>query len=163
MNDGQVERIHVAGDSGDQMTSRESVEAVAGRGLRGDRYFDEQGLWNALDEEPARADEPDGASDVTFIEAEAIEAVARDADIEVPAGAHRRNVTTRNVPLNHLVGVRFSAGDAVCEGVQLCEPCGYMQSMVGEDGLANALTHRGGLDARVVESGSFGVGDRIEW
>jgi hypothetical protein len=161
MGRGQVERIHVAPDSGDPMESRERAEAVAGRGLRGDRYFADSGLWNALDRDPDR--EVEEASDVTFVEAEALDAVERDAGIELPSGAHRRNVTTRDVPLNHLVGRAFRVGDAVCEGVMLCEPCGYMQSLVGEDGLADALVHRGGLNASVVESGEVAVGDEVRW
>ena len=157
----RVEQIHVAPDSGDPMQARREAEAVAGRGLRGDRYFESRGLWNYLDEDPDR--EVKEASDVTFVEAEALEAVEHDAGISIPSGAHRRNVTTRDVPLNHLVGRRFTVGDVVCEGIQLCEPCGYMQSLVGEDELADALVHRGGLNASVVESGRFAVGDEVRW
>lgn len=158
---GQVERIHVAPDSGDPMEEKREIEAVAGRGLRGDRYFEERGLWNYLDEDPNR--EVKEASEVTFIEAESLEAIERDADLDIPSGSHRRNVTTRGVPLNHLVDRTFSVGDAVCEGFQLCEPCGYMQSLVGEAGVADALVHRGGLNARVLESGQFEVGDEVRW
>lgn len=161
MGTGQVERIHVAPDSGDPMEARRRVDAVAGRGLRGDRYFEGHGLWNYLDEDPTR--EVEEASDVTFVEREALDAVEREAGIELPAGAHRRNVTTRGVPLNRLVGRRFTVGTVTCEGVQLCEPCGYMQSLVGEEGLAAALVHRGGLNASVVESGEIVVGDELGW
>jgi len=161
MGTGTVERIQIAPDSGDPMEERQRVETVAGRGLRGDRYFEGEGLWNYLDQDPTR--EVQEASDVTFIEAEALEALEREADIKVPPGEHRRNVTTRDVPLNHLVGETFTVGGVTCEGVRLCEPCGYMQSLVGEEGLADALVHRGGLDAAVVESGEFAVGDGIRW
>ena len=161
MGTGLVERIHVTPESGDPMEERREVEAVAGRGLRGDRYFEGRGLWNFLDQDPDR--EVAEASEVTFIESEALAAVGREAGIEVPPGAHRRNVTTSDVPLNHLVDRRFVVGETVCEGVQLCEPCGYMQSLVGEAGLADALVHRGGLNARVVESGRIVVGDGVEW
>lgn len=161
MESGRVEAIHVAPDSGDPMRGRDDAEAVAGRGLRGDRYFENRGLWNYLDEDPDR--EVTEASEVTFIEAEALAAVERDAGIEIPAGAHRRNVTTAAVPLNHLVGREFAVGEAVCEGIMLCEPCGYMQSLVDGAGLADALVHRGGLNARIVESGSVAVGDEVRW
>lgn len=158
---GRVERIHIAPDSGEPMREKQDAEAVSGRGIRGDRYFEGNGLWNALDEDPSR--EEQGASDITFIESEALTAVERDAEIEIQTGEHRRNVTTRNVPLNHLVGQTFSVGGVVCEGIQLCEPCGYMQSLVGEPELVDALVHRGGLDASVVESGEFAVGDEVRW
>jgi hypothetical protein len=161
MGTGLIEQIHIAPDSGDPMREKQEVEAVAGRGIRDDRYFEERGLWNFLDEDPNR--EVKEASDITFIEAEALAAVERDAEIEIPAGDHRRNVTTQNVPLNHLVSRTFTIGDVVCEGIQLCEPCGYMQSLVGEPGLSEALVHRGGLNARVVESGQFAIGDEVRW
>lgn len=158
---GRVTRLHIAPDSGDPMQARQNVDAVAERGLRGDRYSEERGLWNFLDQDPNR--EGQEASDITFIEAEALTAVERDAEIEIPTGAHRRNVTTQNVPLNHLVGQTFTVGNAICEGIQLCEPCGYMQSLVGEEGLSKALVHRGGLDASVVESGQIAIDDEVRW
>lgn len=161
MGSGEVEWIHIAPDSGDPMREKQDAEAIAGRGLRGDRYFEECGLWNSLNEDPDR--EVEGASDVTFIEAEALTAVEREADIEIQAGAHRRNVTTQNVPLNHLVDQTFSVGNAVCEDIELYEPCGYLQALVEEPGLSDALVHHGGLNTRVVESGRITVGDEIRW
>lgn len=161
MRTGRVEHVHVAPDSGEPMAAVDEVDAVAGRGLRGDRYFDDNGIWNLLDQDPER--EHEGASDVTFIESEALEAVEAQTDVSLEPGIHRRNVTTSGVALNHLVEERFEVGEIVCEGIELCEPCGYMQSLVGEDGLSAALVHRGGLNARIVESGSIAVGDEIMW
>lgn len=106
--------------------------------------------------------EEEGASEITLIEREAVTAVERDLDITIPSGAHRRNVTTEGVPLNHLVGRTFAVGDAVYEGILLCEPCGYMQSLVGREGLADGLVHCGGLNAAVIESERFAVGDEIQ-
>ena len=83
-------------------------------------------------------------------------------DIEVAPGEPRRNLTTRGMALNHLVGEQFRVGEVVCEGTGLCSPCGYLQGLVGEDNLGEALKHRGGLDARIVESGTIHVGDTIE-
>jgi hypothetical protein len=161
ISEGRVEAIHLAPDSGDPMKSLRQAEVIADKGIRGDRYFEKQGLWNLLDQDPDRNIK--GASDITFIESEALEAVERDAGIALESGAHRRNVTTRQVPLNHLVGKRFEVGNVVCEGIELCEPCGYMQSLVAKEGLSDALVHRGGLNARVVESGKIEVGDGIRW
>ncbi|MFC6941125.1 MOSC domain-containing protein [Salinirubellus sp. GCM10025818] len=152
---GSVERIHVAPDTGGDPESRDSVEAVAGRGLVGDRYYRGGGIYNENEDlEP---------SDVTLIEAEALEAAAADYAAAFEPGAHRRNVTTRGVALNHLVGERFRVGGAIVEGTGLCEPCGYMESLAGQPDGAAALEHRGGLDARIVESGTIGVGDDVVW
>jgi len=152
---GNVVRLHVAPDTGGDPEPRDSVEAVAGRGLEGDRYYRGAGVYNeqeALD-----------PSDVTLIEVEALEAAAEDYGVDFEPGSHRRNVTTRGVALDHLVGERFRVGGGVVEGTGLCEPCGYTESLAGLTDGAAALEHRGGLDARIVESGTIGVGDDIVW
>ena len=150
---GTVERIHVASGTGGEPEPREAVEAVADRGLRGDRYFDGDGIYNEqADLEP---------SDVTLIEAEALAAAADEYGVALDAGAHRRNVTTRGVALDDLVGERFRVGEAVIEGLGHCEPCGYMAELAEESEAATALDGRGGLDARIVESGTIAVGDDV--
>lgn len=152
---GRVERIHVIPDTGGDPEPRESVEAVADRGLGGDRYYRGKGIYNEREHlEP---------SDVTLIEIEALAAAAEDYGVDFEPGAHRRNVTTRGVALNHLVGKRFRVGGAVVEGTGLCDPCGYMESLADQPDGAASLEHRGGLDARIVESGTIGVGDEIVW
>ncbi|WP_277554093.1 MOSC domain-containing protein [Halobaculum limi] len=152
---GAVEAIHIAPDTGGEPAARDAVEAVADRGLKGDRYFHGKGIYNEQDDlDP---------SDVTLIEAEALAAAAAEYDVHLENGAHRRNITTRGVALNHLVGTRFRVGEAVFEGTGLCEPCGYMESLADQPDAADALVHRGGLDARIVESGTVTVGDEVRW
>lgn len=128
----------------------ESVEAVAGRGLRGDRYFVDGGTF--ADRE---------GSDVTFIEAEALAAVEREAGLSLDPGVHRRNVTVAGVALDHLVGEQFRAGTAVCAGTELCEPCPYLERHLGIEGVREALVHRGGLRATILEGGTIGFGDTV--
>lgn len=152
MNQGTVEFVHVAPGTGGPVERRESVEAVAGRGLRGDRYFESGGTFSG-------GEKPRG---ITLFEAEVREALARDHDVHLEPGSHRRNVTTRGVALNHLVDSRFRVGEAVCAGVELCEPCDHLQGLVGIDGVLEALVHRGGLRARIVESGEIRGGDAVE-
>jgi hypothetical protein len=152
---GEVERLFLIPETGGVPEPREAVEAVAGRGIEGDRYYRGEGIYNERDDlEP---------SDITLIESEALEAASADYDVDFDPGAHRRNVTTRGVALNHLVGERFRVGDALLEGTGLCEPCRYMQSLADEQNAVTALTHRGGLDARIVESGTIRVEDSVVW
>lgn len=152
MTGGTVERIHLAGASGEPVEPRESVEAVAGRGLRGDRHF-------VPEDRETRS--PGAGEDLTLIEAEALDAVVRDFDIRLGPGEHRRNLTTRGIALNHLVGEQFQVGDAVCRGVMLCEPCRHLQGLT-EEGVVQALVHRGGLRADVLDSGVIRTGDPLE-
>lgn len=154
---GTVAAIHVAPDRRPTpMEPRDAVDAVADRGLRGDRYFEGTGTYSIREDLPPPAD-------VTLIEAEAVEAIARDHDIDIGVGETRRNIATRDVALNHLVDREFRVGGARLEGIALCEPCQPLADVVDEPELVPALTHRGGLDARIVDSGRIAVGDPIEY
>ncbi|MGZ6963021.1 MAG: MOSC domain-containing protein [Acidimicrobiia bacterium] len=150
---GAVLALHISEAEGGPMTTRDAVRAVAGRGLEGDRYFDGTGTYSER-EGPGRQ--------VTLIEAEALEAIARDQDIDLAPGASRRNVTTRGVPLNHLVGREFTVGEVRMRGIKLCEPCGYLQRTLGIDHLVQALAHRAGLNAEILGDGEIRVGDRVQ-
>ena len=156
---GTVERIFTAPEPEVEMTERSDVKAVAGSGLRGDRYFREIETGTFVEWEPD--EERHDGYDLTLIEQEAVTAIEREAGIELAPGEHRRNIETRDVALNHLVGRRFRAGDAVCRGVRLCEPCNHLQRIT-QDGVLQALTHRGGLRADVLEGGMIRPGDTIE-
>ncbi|WP_134670091.1 MOSC domain-containing protein [Halorussus marinus] len=156
---GTVERIFTAPEAEAEMEERTDVEAIAGSGLRGDRYFREIETGTFV-EWDADEDRHDGY-DLTLIEREAVTAIEREAGIELAPGEHRRNVETREVALNHLVGRRFRVGDAVCRGDRLCEPCAHLQRIT-QDGVLQALAHRGGLRADVLEDGTIRPGDAIE-
>ena len=149
---GTVTAIHVAPAQGAPPERVDAVEAVANCGLRGDRYFHDEGTFSDR-----------AGCAVTFIESGTLAAVERDYDITLDPGAHRRNVTTRGVALNHLVGERFRVGDAVCLGTELCEPCSYLERHLEGEGIQDALVHRGGLRARLVESGEIHTGSAIEF
>lgn len=150
---GVIEAVFIAPSSGEPMVHHETVEAVADRGLRGDRYFAGTGTYS----DSAR----DTTRHVSLIESEAIEAIERDYDVTLEPGEHRRNVVTTGIGLNRLVGKRFEVGDAVCDGVELCEPCSYLEDLVGQDRVLESLIHRGGLRARIVETGDISTGDTI--
>lgn len=154
--EGSVDAIHVAPEAGAEMQAVTDVRAVAGKGLEGDRYFERAGSWSG---EKGRDLPPEDRA-LTLFEAETLDIVERDADIELDPADHRRNVTTRNVAVDHLLDERFRIGEAVCEGVEICEPCAYLESLT-EDGVLSALVHRGGLNVRIVTSGEIAVGDPI--
>ena len=134
------------------MRAVDSARAVPGRGLEGDRYFSEIGTYSAK----AGADR-----EITLIESEALEALLRDYGIALEAKETRRNVATRGVPLNHLVGRRFRAGEVMLLGIRLCEPCGYMEEFSGKPVRAG-LVHRAGLRAQILTEGRIRVGDTVE-
>ena len=148
---GTVEAIHTALASGVPMVPRDRVVAIAGVGLEGDRYATRNGHWSAnlgVDR------------DITLVEAEVIEDLAATDGIVLTPGQTRRNVTTRGIRLNDLVGRRFRVGDAVCEGTRLCEPCQYLTDLLAQP-ILRPLVHRAGLRARIVEGGDIAIGAEI--
>jgi len=144
---GHVEAIFVASERGELPAPVERVRAYAGRGLQGNRYF-----WEDGDAPPGRG--------VTLIAAEAVDAVALEGNVSIEPAATRRNVLTRGIDVNELVGKRFRIGDVECEGVELCEPCAHLQSMT-QLGVIKALAHRGGLNADILSDGEISIGDPI--
>jgi MOSC domain-containing protein YiiM len=144
---GQVEAIFVAAERGELPAPVDRVHAYAGRGLEGNRYY-----WVESDAPPGRA--------VTLIAAEAVDAVAQDGDVSIEPAATRRNVLTRGIDVNELVGRRFRIGDVECEGVELCEPCAHLESMT-QPGIVKAFVHRGGLNADILTDGEISVGDPV--
>lgn len=148
---GTVEAIHLAELVGDPMRSVARARAIAGVGLEGDRYAEGTGRYSG----DAKDDRQ-----ITLIEAEQIEGLAARAAIELAPGETRRNVTTRGIRLNALVGRRFRIGTVECEGTRLCEPCQYLTDLLGKPVL-EPLVHRAGLRARILTSGEIGLGDAV--
>ena len=147
---GVVESIRIAACKGEPVHAVEDIRAIAGVGLDGDRYATGRGHY--VDNRVSR--------DLTLIEAEAIEALAHKHGIELAPGETRRNITTRGIGLNELLGRRFWVGDVLCEGTRLCEPCRYLTELTGKP-LLRALVHRGGLRADIVRGGFIRTGDRV--
>ncbi len=151
MKAGSILSIQIAPNANDPLTSLQQVQVMAGLGLEGDRYYKRTGTYSPKHDESREA---------TFIESEALEALARDYHIELSALESRRNFTTRGIALNHLVGKEFRVGQAVFRGIRLCEPCTHLEEVSGKQA-REGLVHRGGLRAQIVKSGLVCVGDEI--
>jgi MOSC domain-containing protein YiiM len=123
------------------------VRAHAGGGLEGNRYFWDDGSA------------PSGQA-LTLIAAEAVEAVAGEGEVSVEPPATRRNVLTRGIDVNALVGQRFRIGSVECQGVELCEPCTTLEGMT-QPGVIKAFVHRSGLNADILTDGEISVGDSV--
>ena len=147
MPDASVVLISIAaGQPGDGKPSKDvdGAKAVAGKGLEGDRYFGH-----------------DYDSQVTLIEAEAIDAMAEDAGLKLEYGEARRNIVTRGVALNHLVEREFRVGEVTLRGIRLCEPCAHLAGLTTQKVLPG-LVHRGGLRAQILSDGVIRTGDIIQ-
>ena len=136
---GRVEAIFLSPEHGELPASVERVRAHAGGGLEGNRYF-----WADGSAPPGQA--------LTLIAAEAVEAVAQEGEVSVEPPATRRNVLTRGIDVNALVGRRFRVGS--------CEPCADLEAMT-QPGVIKAFVHRCGLNADILTDGEISVGDSV--
>ena len=122
----------------------ERVEAIAGRGLEGDRYYEGRGTFSG----------PGHGYQLTLVEAEVLDS------IDLRWEQARRNIVTRGIALNGLVGNRFKIGAVECIGRRLAEPCAHLEKL-SCPGLLRPLVHRGGLRADILEGGSITLGDQV--
>jgi hypothetical protein len=151
---GTVEAVLIAPEAEAAMVRVDRAVAAAGRGLEGDRYFEERGTFS---NKYARG------HDLTLIQAEFLDSVELPAGRLAPEEA-RRNIVTRGVDLNALVGSRFTVGSVECMGQRLCEPCAHLERLAaaaGKAGTLRAFIHKGGLRADVLSDGEIRVGDEI--
>jgi MOSC domain-containing protein YiiM len=151
----QVEAIYIADEGSAPMGRVDGVEAVADRGLRGDRYFARTGYYSPYD-----------VCQVTFVAREAIAAIDEEYGLDLSAGEHRRNVVTSGVDLDRLLDARFRIGGAVFEGTRPRPPCHHVEEVNRERhdtaGVARALQEgRGGICADVRTTGRIRAGDEI--
>jgi MOSC domain-containing protein YiiM len=151
---GTVTAIFVAPSAEARMKEIDTAELEAGRGIVGDRYHAGSGTWSKPGEEHL------DRRQVTLIESEAVAAVVRDYHTAFEASDSRRNIVTRDVALNHLVGTEFTVGSARLRGIKLCEPCNHLERLVGQP-IRSPLLHRGGLNCEVLEGGTVRVGDPV--
>jgi len=141
---GSVAGLLVAPEAEAPLLAVESVVAIAGRGLEGDRYAAGRGTFSG----------PGRGYQLTLVEAETLD------ELDVSWERARRNVVTRGVALNPLVGRRFRIGEVECIGRRLCEPCAHLERVSGA-GLLRPLVHRGGLRADILVGGTIELGDEL--
>ena len=145
-----VAGLYLCAEAGAAMERVPSVEAVAGRGLEGDRYFLNRGYWSESDE-----------CEVTLIAQEDLDQATAETGISLRHGRHRRNIVTRDTDLDSLIGRRFRVGGAYFAAARPRPPCLYLQKLT-EPGLARALVRRGGIGVHCFKSGPIRDGDPIE-
>jgi hypothetical protein len=142
---GTVAAILVAATAEAPPCQVDEAEALAGHGLAGDRYAAGRGTFSG----------PGLGYELTLAEAEVLD------EIRLPWEQARRNLVTRGISLNGLVGRRFRVGSVECMGRRLAEPCAHLERLA-RPGLLRPLVHRGGLRADIVEGGLIRLGDEIQ-
>jgi MOSC domain-containing protein YiiM len=148
---GRLVEIWLTDTAAQPMRRVPSVEAVAGRGLAGDRYALGGGTW---------AQYPDLEKQVTLIDRESVAEVAREIGADLATGNTRRNLVTTGIDLPALVGQWFTVGGALLFGMKRCPPCTHLERLTGLR-LVKAMVHRGGLNAAVFAGAVITEGDVV--
>jgi MOSC domain-containing protein YiiM len=145
---GRVELLVIAAEHSGDPIYKDAVEALAGRGIEGDRY---------CLAEPATGKASNG--NITLIETSALDHLA-SLGIDVTGADVRRNVVVSGIELNDLVGQEFTVGGVRCFATELCDPCNYIEKRT-KPGVLRGLVERGGIRARIVEGGTISLGDAV--
>jgi MOSC domain-containing protein YiiM len=148
---GVVTGLFVAARAGSPMEPRDEVRVLPQRGIVGDRYAAGTGTYSRT---------AGSGRHVTLIAEEVLDAVRAELGIVIAGVETRRNVLTKGIALNDLVGHRIAIGEVVLDATRLAEPCAHLERLT-RAGVRNALVGRGGLRAEVVAGGVIRVGDRI--
>jgi MOSC domain-containing protein len=150
---GIVKDILLAEKAGDPLSSTQSAELQAEKGIVGDRYYLSQGTFSRVLE-----DLPD--FEVTLIEQEQIDSFNTVTGLAYAGADFRRNIVTKNVQLNELVGKEFFVGKVKLRGIRLCEPCTHLSAMIGDEVLEH-MAQKAGLRAQIIISGEIYSSDSI--
>jgi MOSC domain-containing protein YiiM len=137
------------------MLNVNQIVLEAGKGIFGDRYYNQEGTFSNKGEiEPDR--------DVTLIEIEKIDALNKEHNLNITAEDLRRNIVVSNCDLNSLVDKEFQIGEVVLKGLRLCEPCKYLSDKLNEKKVLSEMVHKAGLRAQIIKSGSIDLNSQVE-
>ena len=148
---GRLEAIFIAPHAGAPMHTIEEVRAIAGRGLEGDRYAERRGTFSVAGSR---------GNEITLIAGEVLDELRLPDGHSLSGAEARRNLVTRGLDVDALIGRRFQIGQLELIGRRRCEPCAHLQRLT-RPGVLRALVHRGGLRADLLSTGTLRVGDAI--
>jgi len=143
----EVSKICITSKSAEEMQDVNTVEVIASKGIVKDRYFNENNNQDIQ---------------ITLIESENIDYYNQISETNIPYISFRRNIITKGIQLNDLVGKEFLIGNVKIKGHRLCAPCRYLQEMLKQKNLVKKLLNRGGLRCEILTDGTISVNDPIK-
>lgn len=152
---GKIVKLLISKDPKSNMLNVNQIVLEAGKGIFGDRYYNQEGTFSNKGEiEPDR--------DVTLIEIEKIDALNKEHNLDITAEDFRRNIVVSNCDLNSLVDKEFQIGEVVLKGLRLCEPCKYLSDKLNNQEVLSQMIHKAGLRAQIIKSGSIDLNSQLE-
>ena len=142
----QVFKLGISSDNNKTIVSVDSIEVLANKGVLGDRHFD---------------DYNDPYCQLSLIESENIDYYNTKFGLNIPYIDFRRNIITKGIKLNDLIGKKLLIGSVKVEGIDLCRPCRHLTEMLNQDNILKEFLRRGGLRCQILSSSNIYVGDKI--
>ena len=143
----EVYKIGISKKNNQKIKEVNSIDVLANQGILGDRHFQE---FN------------DPFNQLSLIESENIDYYNTKYGLNIPYIDFRRNIITKGIQLNSLVGKKFKIGKVELEGIDLCRPCRHLSEVLSQDNIIKEFLRRGGLRCQILSSSSIEVGDKIE-
>lgn len=142
----EVFKLGIASKNNQAINEVSSIDVLANKGIKGDRHFKE---FN------------DSYNQISLIESENIDYYNNKYDLNIPYVNFRRNVVTKGIQLNNLVGKKFLIGNVQLEGIDLCRPCRHLTEILNQDNILKEFLRRGGLRCQILSSSNIKIGDKI--
>ena len=152
MLEGRIEHLFITGAMSEPMTPQESLTARAGKGIEGDRYLKGTGTYSK---------KPEPGRQITLVEGEVLDWLTSEHGLTVRPQECRRNVVTRGIELNPLAGRELMVGPVRVFVHRLCQPCRYIEKLLGQPDLYERWWDKGGLRCEILDGGIIRVGDKV--
>ncbi|WP_075522766.1 MOSC domain-containing protein [Candidatus Pelagibacter communis] len=142
----KVFKLGISSENNKKITEVDHIEVLANKGIIGDRHF---------------SDYNDPYCQLSLIESENIDFYNLKYSLDIPYVNFRRNIVTKGIRLNQLVGKKFKIGSVELEGIDLCRPCRHLTEILGQDNILKEFLRKGGLRCQILSSSRIRVGDKI--
>ena len=143
----KVLKLGITGNNNKKIIEVNSIDVLANKGIVGDRHFNE---YN------------DPYCQLSLIESENIDYYNTKYGLNIPYTDFRRNVITKGINLNNLIGKKLQIGNVKVEGIDLCRPCKHLTEMLNHENILKEFLRRGGLRCQILSSSSISIGDEIK-
>jgi MOSC domain-containing protein YiiM len=144
---GSVLKIGITRKNNTVINAVKNIDTIKNKGIIGDRHFQE---YN------------DPYNQISLIESENIDKYNQKYNLKIPHLDFRRNIVTKGIKLNDLVGKKILIGDSELEGIDLCRPCQHLQEILGYNNIIKEFLRSGGLRCQILKSGKINLNDLIQ-
>ncbi len=143
----KVYKLGITSDNNKKIQEVDSIKVIANKGVLGDRHF---------------KDYNDPYCQLSLIESENIDYYNIKYGLNISYIDFRRNIITKEIDLNNLIGKKFFIGEAEVEGIDLCRPCRHLTEMLNEKNILKEFLRKGGLRCRILTTSQINIGDKIK-